>query len=391
MSDFYEILEVSKDATAEDLKKAYRKLALKYHPDRNQDNPEAEKKFKEISEAYEVLSDPQKREVYDRYGKDGLNGGGGFGAGAGGFQGFNSMDEALRTFMGAFGGGGSNVDSIFDFFGGGGGSASHEQVGASKRINIGISLEEAFQGVEKEVAIQNFDVCTSCRGTGAASAQAIANCRRCGGKGQVVQSRGFFSMATTCPDCSGTGKTITKPCGQCHGQGRIKNKKKVKIPIPAGADTGTRLRLRGLGDAGAEGGRAGDLYVDIEVHSHEIFARDGDDLILNLPVTFADAALGTRKEIPSLGSHKMLKLTIPAGTQSGKVLSVRGEGMPHLNSKVRGDLLVKVIVETPQQLSSRQKEILEELQTISGDAHHPLAASFLQKIKVFFSRFSAKP
>jgi molecular chaperone DnaJ len=384
---------VSREATADDLKKAYRKLALKYHPDRNPDNPEAEKKFKEISEAFEALSDPQKKEIYDRYGKDGLNGaasGGGFGGGGGGggFQGYSSMEEALRTFMGAFGGS-SNADSIFDFFGGGG-SQAEQASGASKRVRLSITLEEAFLGSEKEVAIQNYESCSTCKGSGAATPQSITTCKRCQGKGQVVQSRGFFSMATTCPDCSGAGRMITKPCSQCRGEGRLKEKRKIKIPIPAGADTGTRLRMKGYGDAGHDRGPSGDLYVDIEVQSHEWFAREGDDLIINLPLTFTEAAIGIKKEIPSLNAQKTLKVTIPAGTQSGKVLSVRGEGMPHLNSRVRGDLLVKISVETPQNLSARQKELLEELHQISSESHYPQGANFWNKIKVFFSQFSTK-
>lgn len=386
MSDFYDLLGVSKQATADELKKAYRKMAVKYHPDKNPDNPEAEKKFKEISEAYEVLNDPQKREIYDRYGKEGLGAGaGGFGQGAGGFQGFSSMEDALRTFMGAFGGGGSGMDSIFDFFGGGA-PGSGEAAGASKRIRLSISLEEACEGVEKEVAITSMDPCTSCRGSGAATPSSITTCRKCQGRGQVVQSRGFFSMATTCPDCLGKGRVITKPCSECSGEGRIRGKKKIRIPVPRGADTGTRLRLKGYGDAGTEGAPSGDLYVDIEVAEHDLFHRADDNLLVDIPVTFAEAALGTKKEIPTLlGKH--IKLTIPSGTQSGKVLSVRGEGMPHLGSHVRGDLLVKVIVETPQNLSGKQKELLEEFaKTTQAGNNQPVCESFWEKLKVFFSK-----
>jgi molecular chaperone DnaJ len=386
MSDFYEILGVSRQATADELKKAYRKLAVKYHPDKNPDNPEAEKKFKEISEAYEALNDPQKREIYDRYGKEGLGaaGAGGFGQGAGGFQGFSSMEDALRTFMGAFGGG-SGMDSIFDFFGGNG-SAGGEAAGASKRIRLSVTLEEACEGVEKEVAVSSMDPCTSCRGSGAASPNAITTCRKCQGRGQVVQSRGFFSMATTCPDCSGTGHIITKPCTSCSGEGRVRSKKKVRIPVPRGCDTGTRLRLKGYGDAGMEGAPSGDLYVDIEVQPHEIFHRADDNLLIDIPITFTEAALGTKKEIPTLlGKH--IKLTIPTGMQSGKILSVRGEGMPHINSHVRGDLLVKVVVETPQNLSGRQKELLDEFaKTTESGQNQPVCQTFWQQLKVFFSK-----
>lgn len=385
MADYYEILGVTRQATADDLKKAYRKLALKYHPDRNQDNPEAEGKFKEISEAYEVLSDPQKREIYDRYGKEGLSPNAGFGGGGGGFQGFTSMDEALRTFMGAFGGGGSGMDSIFDFFGAGTGQ-SQAEAGASKRIKIKLSLEEAFTGIEKEISISNYESCSTCRGSGAATADSVSTCKKCGGRGQVVQSRGFFSMAMTCPDCSGKGKVITKPCKECHGDGRVKAKKKIKIPVPKGTDTGVRLRLKGYGDAGSMGAPAGDLYVDIEVEEHPIFNREEDNLYLDLPVSFADVALGTNKEIPSIDKERMLKLTIPAGTQSGKLLSIRGEGMPRLHGRSRGDMIVRIVVETPQSLNQEQKILLEKFQELTGQKHQPLCMGFLEKIKFFFSR-----
>lgn len=388
MSDFYEILGVSRECTAEDLKKAYRKQALKYHPDRNQGNAQAEGKFKEISEAYEVLNDPQKREIYNRYGKEGLQGGaGGFNAGGGAnFQGFTSMEEALRTFMGAFGGGGNQgMDSIFDFFGGQG-SGGSEQAGASKRMELSISLEEAFEGIEKEVAIQHLQSCTTCQGSGAASMQHIQTCKRCGGRGQVVQSRGFFSMAMACSDCSGSGRTITKPCSTCHGEGRTKAKKKVRIPVPRGCDDGTRLRLKGYGDEGVEGAPAGDLYVDIHVQPHNLFEREGEKLILQLPVTFTEAALGSKKEVPSIEKGRSLKISVPPGTQSGKILSVRGEGMPHLNSRIRGDLFVRVVVETPQNLTDQQKELLQTFQETTGQKHQPLCTSFWEKLKFFFSK-----
>jgi molecular chaperone DnaJ len=389
MSDFYELLGVTKQATADELKKAYRKMAVKYHPDKNPDNPEAEKKFKEISEAYEVLNDPQKREIYDRYGKEGLSAGagGGFGQG-GGFQGFSSMEDALKTFMGAFGqgGGSSGMDSIFDFFGGGGGHSGSDNTGASKRVRLTISLEEAAEGVEKEVMITSMDPCNSCKGSGAASPSSVATCRKCQGRGQVVQSRGFFSMATPCPECSGAGRVITKPCSECSGEGRFKAKKKVRIPVPRGCDTGTRLRMKGYGDAGFEGAPSGDLYVEMEVTPHALFERVEDELHLDIPITFAEAAVGVKKEIPTL-SGKHIKLTIPAGTQSGKVLSVRGEGMPHLNSHVKGDLRVKVIVETPQNLTSRQKELLEEFAKEADFVkNQPVCQVFWEKIKVFFSK-----
>lgn len=380
MSDYYDVLEVSKEATAAEIKKAYRKKAVKYHPDKNPGDPEAEKKFKEISEAYEVLSDDKKRAMYDRYGKDAVHGA----AGGMGGQGFASMDEALRTFMGAFGGG----ESIFEsFFGGGsprGGHGQMRQQGASKRVNITLSFEEAAKGVEKELAITNNITCTDCNGRGAASFDGIERCDRCGGQGQVFEQRGFFSMSMTCPKCQGEGQMITKPCESCHGQGTVKDKQHVKVTIPAGVDSGMRLRMSGYGDAGYGGGPAGDLYVFIDVKDHDVFDREGDDIILDLPVSFTEAALGCKKEVPSLLNHTC-RLTIPPGTQNGKIFRVKGEGFPNVHGSGTGDLLVRIFVETPTNLNKRQKELLEEFATMERPANLPNRKSFLDKIKGLFS------
>lgn len=379
MSDYYEILDVTRSATPEEIKKAYRQKALKFHPDKNPGDAEAEKRFKEISEAYEVLSDEKKRQIYDRHGKDAVHGHGMPGGG-----GFGSMDEALRTFMGAFGGMGG--ESIFEsFFGGGGGtSRMHRQQGASKRVNINLSFEEAARGVDKELSIANYVSCSACKGKGAASAQGIKKCTRCGGAGQVMEQRGFFSMSMACPQCHGEGQVITDPCKECHGEGAVKEKQRVKVHIPAGVDSGMRLKMNGYGDAGQGGGPAGDLYVFIQVEPHGVFEREGDDLLLDLPISFADAALGCKKEVPSLFNHAC-RITIPEGTQNGKVFRVKGEGFPNVHGQGKGDLLVKVFVETPTRLNERQKQLLQEFSALEGPNNLPKRKGFVDKIKGLFS------
>lgn len=384
MSDYYKVLGVERGAGPDVIKKAYRKLAVKYHPDKNPGDNSAEKRFKEISEAYEVLSDDQKRRVYDQYGEQGLRGGMGGGAGGPGPQGFSSMEDAMRTFMGAFGGGGG--DSIFDSFFGGGGGGGHQggfaTQGASKKTTITVDFTEAATGIDKEINLTNYVNCSKCDGSGAKSKSDIKTCSTCHGQGQVQQSRGFFTMATTCPHCHGAGQMISNPCESCHGAGRTKEKKKAKIPIPAGIDDGMRLKMNGLGDAGEGGGPPGDLYVYVRVRPHEVFTREGDDLILELPVSFTDAALGSKKEIPTL--KKSARLTIPAGTQSGKILRIKSEGMPNVHGHGKGDLLVVILVETPVNLSDKQKKLLEDFQAIEGPNNSPQKKSFFDKIKSFF-------
>lgn len=382
MADYYEVLEVQRSATPEEIKKAYRQKAVKFHPDKNPGDAEAEKRFKEISEAYEVLSDEKKRQVYDRYGKDGLRGQGMPGGGGG----FSSMDEALRTFMGAFGGMGG--DSVFEsFFGGGGGggsSAGMHRQGASKRVNISVSFQEAARGTDKELAIANYVTCKTCSGKGSANPQGIKKCSRCNGSGHVAEQRGFFSMSMACPQCHGEGQVITDPCKDCRGEGVVKEKQHVKVHIPAGVDSGMRLKMSGYGDAGVGGGPAGDLYVFIQVEPHEIFEREGDDILLDLPVSFTEASLGCKKEVPSLFNHTC-RITIPEGTQNGKVFRVKGEGFPNVHGHGKGDLLVKIFVETPSKLSQRQKELLQEFSALESPANLPKRKGFLDKIKGMFA------
>ena len=387
MADYYDILEVSRNATIDEIKKAYRKKALQFHPDKNPGDAEAEKRFKEVSEAYEVLSDEKKRQMYDRYGKEALQGAAG--GGAGGMHGFSSMDEALRTFMGAFGMGGGG-ESIFDFFGGGGGAdyggseGRGVRQGASKRVNITISFEEAAKGVDKELVVSNYITCSVCNGKGASSPQAVKTCNQCGGRGQVFEQRGFFNMNMTCPNCHGEGKVITDPCKSCQGRGVVKDKQHVKIHIPAGVDSGMRLKMNGYGDAGQGGGPPGDLYVFINVEAHQIFEREGNDILLDLPISFTEAALGCKKEVPSLFNHTC-RITIPEGTQNGKIFRVKGEGFPNVHGHGKGDLMVRIFVETPSGLSDRQKQLLQEFSDLESPNNQPKRKSFLDKIKGFFS------
>lgn len=374
--DYYEVLGVPKEASKDEIKKAYRKMALKYHPDKNPDNPEAETRFKEVSEAYEVLNDEQKRQMYDRYGKEGV--GAGMGAGA---QGFSSMEEALRTFMGAFGGrgeGGSIFDSLF------GGDQREVQQGASKKASITISFEEAAIGVEKELMITQLVVCSTCNGRRASSPSGVHVCTYCQGSGQVVQNRGFFSMASTCPKCRGLGKVITDPCKQCGGEGRVREKKRVKVHIPAGIENGMRLKMSGYGDAGEDGAAFGDLYVYITVEPHSCFLREGDDLLLDMPISFAEAALGVKKRLPTLSGECIV--AVPEGTQSGKILRVRGKGFPNVHGRGRGDYLVRVIVETPTSLTKQQRELLQQFADLEDVNNLPKTKGFMEKLKEIFSK-----
>ncbi len=370
--DFYDILGVNRDASDEEIKKAYRKLAMKHHPDRNPDNPKAEDHFKEAKEAYEILSDPQKRAAYDQYGHAGVDPqsgmGGGFGAGAGGFS-------------DAFGG-------IFDeIFGGSArGGRSNVYRGADLRYNLEITLEQAAFGTETKIRIPTMENCESCKGSGAKAGTQPKTCPTCQGSGQVRLQQGFFSIQQTCPKCHGTGKFIADPCGSCHGAGRVKQHKTLAVKIPAGVDEGDRIRLSGEGEHGINGGPSGDLYVQIHLKPHSVFQRDQNDLHCEMPISFTTAALGGEIEIPTLDCAANLK--IPAETQSGKIFRLRGKGIKGVRSHAQGDLLCHVVVETPVNLTERQKELLRELEeSSSGDAerHNPRAKSWMDKVKEFFA------
>lgn len=389
MKDYYATLGVSKDASPDEIKKAYRKKALEFHPDRNPNNPKAEAQFKKVSEAYEVLSDESRRRTYDQYGEEGLNAGMG-GGGHGGFHhgagGFSSMEEALRTFMGAFGGGGGGGQQGggFESFFGGGGHEEESLKGTSKKATVKVTFEDAARGSEKEIAINNYITCETCHGLGAKSKAGIKTCNTCQGKGQIYQSRGFFSMSSVCHQCGGAGQVIVDPCKTCSGQGRVKEKQRIKIKIPAGVDNGMRLKMSGYGDAGPPGGQPGDLYVYIEVEDHEAFTREGDDVYLELPLTFGEAALGCKKDVPTpLGES--CRIQIPEGTQNGKLLRVAGKGFPNVHGQGHGDLLVRVIVETPVKLTEKQKALLRSFEELETPHNNPRKKNFLDRIKTFFT------
>lgn len=380
-SDYYKELGISRDATQDEIKKAYYAKAKECHPDKNKGNPEAAEKFKKISQAYEVLGDEEKKRLYDQYGThDPRSAGLGGSPGAGGFS---SMEEALRTFMHAFGGSGGNAnDSVFDSFFGGDETGAHQ--GASKKINITLSFEEAVTGISKEASITNYVCCDSCNGLGTPSANGIKTCSLCRGTGQIHQARGFFSMTTVCHQCQGQRQTITDPCKTCRGEGRVKKKQTITLKIPAGVDTGMRLRMSGYGDVGPRNGPAGDLYIFITVKPHNVFQRDGDNIIIEFPISFAEAALGCKKEIPTpIGENA--RISIPEGTQSGKMLRVKAAGFLNVRGKGKGDLLVRLLIETPIRLTSEQKNLLKKFQELETERNNPLQDNFSEKVKVFFS------
>lgn len=371
--DFYEILGVNRDASDEEIKKAYRKLAMKYHPDRNPDNPGAEEKFKEAKEAYEILSDGNKRAAYDQYGHAGVDPqagmGGGFGGGGGGFA---------DAFGGIF-------DEIFGGRGGGGGGRSNIYRGADLRYNLEITLEQAAHGTETKIRIPTMEVCEPCNGSGAKPGTQPKTCPTCQGSGQVRLQQGFFSIQQTCPKCHGTGRYIPEPCKSCGGAGRIKQHKTLAVKIPAGVDEGDRIRLAGEGEHGVNGGPPGDLYVQIHLKQHAVFTRDHNDLHCEMPISFTTAALGGEIEIPTLDGAAAIK--IPAETQSGRVFRLRGKGIKGVRSHTHGDLMCHVVVETPVSLTDRQKELLRELEESSRDnnaKHNPRAKSWMDKVKDFF-------
>jgi len=376
--DYYEILGVERSAGEDEIKRAYRKLAVKFHPDKNPGDHEAEDRFKELGEAYDVLMEPQKRAAYDRYGHAAFQQGGMGSAGGG----FHDPFDLFREVFGASGGSGG----IFDhFFGGGGGGSdsSGRQRGSDLRYDMQITLEEAALGCDKEIEIRKLDACETCEGSGAQKGSKVITCPTCRGRGQVVASRGFFQVAQTCPQCHGTGRIVEKPCSTCHGEGRKEKTSRVKIKIPAGIDSDSRLRSTGGGEAGVRGGPSGDLYVVIHIKEHDVFVRDGMDLRCEVPLSFTTAALGGEIRVPTLQGGVSLK--IPPGTQGGTVFRVRGQGMPALHSSARGDILTQVQVEVPTRLNAEQRAALQEFAELCGEDNHPIHKSFYERLKEFFT------
>jgi len=366
--DYYEVLSVERDCGEQELKSAYRKLALQYHPDRNPDDPSAEERFKEASEAYGVLSDPQKRAAYDRFGHSGVNGGGGFG----GFD-VNSVD--LGDIFG---------DLFGDFFSGGGQQRrrTRAQRGADLRIDLHLEFEEAVFGVKKSVTVSRHETCEVCRGTGAAPGTSPTTCPDCGGRGQVRYQQGFFAISRPCGRCGGAGSVISEPCRTCRGHGRVARERSLDVQVPAGVEDGTRIRYSEQGEAGQNGGPQGDLYIVLHVQEHEIFEREGNDLHCAVPISFPQAALGADIIVPTLyGEHK---LKVPEGTQSGHIFRIRHKGVPVLNSSGKGDLFVEVQVQVPSKLTKRQRELLEELSATVRVENRPSKKGLLSKVKDIF-------
>lgn len=365
--DYYEVLGVSRTASGEDVKKAYRKCALQYHPDRNPNDKKAEEHFKEATEAYQVLADQKKRALYDQYGHAGLEGMGQAGAAG-------------------FGGGFSDIfEDIFEDFFGGSSARSHSRArkGSDLAMELEVTFQEAFTGVEKSVSVGREESCGACRGEGARSGTAPSVCPTCHGAGQVMASSGFFSLSRTCPRCRGEGRFIEHPCASCRGTGRARVARKIQVKVPAGVDGGMRLRMTGEGEAGHRGGPRGDLYIEIAVKPHDIFRREGSEVVCDIPVSMVQAALGDEIDVPTLSGTDKLK--IPAGTQTGTAFRLKGRGFPSLNGGPAGDQEVRVVVETPTHLKDKQKELLRQFADLGGEKTSPAAATFVDKVKKLFN------
>ncbi len=349
-NDYYKILGVDRNASAEEIKRNYRKLAMKYHPDKNSGDKSAEEKFKEAAEAYEVLSDPEKKDIYNRYGHEGLRGTG--------FQGFSGFEDVFSSF-------GDIFEDIFGFTSGRTRARSAARPGADLRYDLQISFMDAAFGTSTEIELEKYENCMECGGTGATTGTEPEICPTCQGRGQVIQKSGFFSISTTCPQCRGAGRIIKNPCRNCQGTGKAKIRKSVQIKIPPGVGTGSRLRLRGEGEEGEFGGQRGDLYVFLHVESHKFFERNEDDILCKVPISVTQAALGTTIKVPTLNGEE--KIRIPKGTQYGKIFRLKGKGIPHLRGFGRGDQIVQTLVEIPTDLSRKEEKILKELASLRGE------------------------
>ena len=366
--DYYDVLGVTKSASKDEIKKAYRKLALKYHPDKNKGDKSSEEKFKEASEAYHILSDEKRKANYDQFGHAAFEGGGGNNQGFGGFD-ASSFSDIFEDFFGDFGGGGS--------------SRRTSNRGNDLRYDVSISLEEAYRGLEKNIKYSTYKKCSSCSGSGAAKGSKPIKCNYCSGRGKVRTNQGFFTIQQTCPQCSGYGETIGDPCKNCNGNGKTQSNENVTVKVPKGVDDGTRIRLSGKGEAGLKGGSSGDLYLFISIDNHNIFKRSEENLYYELPISFSDAALGTTVEVPSIDGGKS-KIKIPSGTQHGKQFRLRGKGMPYMRGNDFGDLYVQVNTEVPISLNKEQKELLEKFREIENEKSNPSIKKFFQKAKSFW-------
>ena len=366
---YYEVLQVERSVSKADIDRAYRKLAIKYHPDKNKDDEDAVERFKEATEAYEVLSDAEKRELYDRHGHAGVDG----------VHQFNDVEDIFEAFGDLFGGGGGMFG---DLFGARGGRRKRSRRGADIRCNVTLSLEEAARGVEKDISFRRRVLCETCEGSGAEPGSQPTTCNTCGGRGQVIQSAGILRVQTACPHCSGTGKQISQPCGDCRGSGLQNKKAELTVSIPAGVDDGVRLRVQGEGESSPDGGPVGDCYVFINVRPHELFKRDGSHLILQLPISYTQAALGAQIEVPTLDGPQDLE--VAPGTQNGDVFTVRGCGVIDHRTGRPGDLLVQVFIEVPKKLTSEQERLLRELADVDHESVLPHRKSFLEKLRTFF-------
>ncbi len=377
--DYYEVLSVERTASDGEIKTAYRKLAMQFHPDRNPNNPAAEDKFKECSEAYAVLSDGEKRAAYDRFGHQAVGGAGGGNPFAGGspFGGAGFQQGDLGDIFGDLFG------EMFNMGGQRSGRASRAQRGRDLKFDMSLSFEEAVFGVEREIKIKRMETCDTCSGSGSEGNKQPETCQQCGGRGQIRSQQGFFSVARTCPICSGTGQVVRNPCRTCHGDGRVQKEHTLAVKVPAGVESDTRIRYSGEGDAGRFDGPGGDLYVVLSVKAHAFFERDGDDLHCSMPISFPQAALGTELEIKTLDGVESIK--VPEGTQSGREFRLRGKGVPHLNAHGKGDLVVEILVETPSKLSKRQKELMRELAETMPVANEQQSRGLFDKVKEMFS------